>query len=650
MHPLLTRQLRKTFGSAPLPSGVDALAKAVDDAYVAFDDERQTIDRAMCLASEELMAANGKLRADLQHRLKTEDALRRSQERYALAMRGANDGIFDCDCSTHRVYLSDRWYEMLGLERPHGDDAMQTWLNRVHPEDEPGLLSAFDRMCAVNDPHVEFEHRLRHADGSWLWILMRACGVRDVNGCLRRMAGSLSDITARKRAEAEIRYAAFHDVLTGLPNRALLLDQLSIAMSRAATTTPRREFSILFMDMDRFKFVNDSLGHLVGDQLLVQLAARIRQTLAPTDTLARLGGDEFVVLLPNASTIAEAGSVAERIFLALKWPFEIDNNELFAAVSIGVAVSAPQYVDAHALLRDADTALYQAKSDSPGNCRVFDQTMRHEAVRSLQLDSELRRAIERHEFEMVYQPIVDLKSMRLTGFEALIRWQHPERGLVSPAEFIPIAEETGLMVPLGAWVINETCRQRAVWNKNFPEMRGATVAVNLSALQFAQPDLVEMVARALDGNALDPEQLTLEVTESAVMGNAEVISSTFNRLKAVGVNLSIDDFGTGYSSLACLHRFAFDHLKIDRSFVSRAGTSAEAFDIIETIVTLGHRLNLKVVAEGMETRAQLDCVIKAGCDRAQGYFVGRPLRVGAADELLRQPLFSLARADAIRAG
>ncbi|HEY0367367.1 MAG TPA: EAL domain-containing protein [Pyrinomonadaceae bacterium] len=437
-----------------------------------------------------------------------------------------------------------------------------------------------------------------------------------------------------EETKEHFRHAAFHDPLTGLPNRAMFTELL-----KAEIESPSRRndhmFAVLFLDLDRFKNINDSLGHTHGDLLLVAFAERLERTLRPVDTLARFGGDEFAILLSGTTDATDAVRVAQRIQDELTQPFVLDKNSAFATASIGIALSSSGYDRPEDILRDADTAMYRAKENGKARYEVFDHGMHARAVSRLQLESDLRQAIENKEFCVYYQPIVSLQTTRLAGFEALVRWNHPRRGLVSPADFIPVAEETGLIVPIGEWVLNEACAHVRQWQLDSPTHRVLSLSVNLSARQVAQPDLLDRIKEALATSKLSPHCLKLEITESVVMENAEAAALMFKQLRSLGVQLSIDDFGTGYSSLSYLHRFPLNYLKIDRSFVSRLTTDNDNA-IVRTISTLARNLGMEVIAEGIETDEQYQQLKMLGCEYGQGYLFSRPVANGSVQHLLAQ--------------
>jgi diguanylate cyclase (GGDEF)-like protein len=437
-----------------------------------------------------------------------------------------------------------------------------------------------------------------------------------------------------EETKEHFRHAAFHDSLTGLPNRAMFTELLKAEIESSSRRNDHM-FAVLFLDLDRFKNINDSLGHTHGDLLLVAFAERLERTLRPVDTLARFGGDEFAILLSGMTDATDAVRVAQRIQDELSQPFVLDKNSAFATASIGIAFSSSGYDRADDILRDADIAMYRAKENGKARYEVFDHGMHARAVSRLQLESDLRQAIENKEFCVYYQPIVSLPTGRLAGFEALVRWNHPRRGLVSPADFIPVAEETGLIVPIGQWVLNVACAHVRQWQIDSPSHRSLSLSVNLSARQVAQPDLLERIKEALAASKLNPHCLKLEITESVVMENAEAAALMFKQLRSLGVQLSIDDFGTGYSSLSYLHRFPLNYLKIDRSFVMRLTTDKDNA-IVRTISTLAHNLGMEVIAEGIETEEQYQQLKMLGCEYGQGFLFSRPVANAAVHHLLTQ--------------
>ena len=560
--------------------------------------------------------------------------LAESEQRHALAMQGANDGLWDWDVRDNRLFFSPRWKQMLGYSEPELGDAPGEWLGRVHPDDRAAATQALEAHLSGASHHFEHEHRIQHRDGSYRWMLARGMAVRDPQGRAIRVVGSQTDVTDRKQAEQRLQHDAMHDALTGLPNRVLFLDRLDQAIRRAKRATPAAAAAVLFLDLDRFKLVNDSLGHQVGDRLLIAVARRLESAVRPPDTVARLGGDEFTVLLDGVSDVHEAAAVAERVQQTLRTPFDIDDRELHIDASIGIALADADAAPA-TVLRDADVAMYRAKSDGKGCHAVFDGRMHEQVMRRLDMETELRKAIEERSLEVAYQPIVQAATGRIVGFEALCRW--PDGGgFVEPAEFVPIAEETGLIVPLGDWIMRTACAQLAVW-RELPAGAGLTIGVNISHRQIADPEFVSRLAEAVRDTGLDPRALRLEVKENALSREPEGVQRVLQHaLDVHGVRSHIDDFGTGASSLRLLHGFPGDAVKIHRALVIGMGHEPGAFEIVKALVGLAHNLGLEVIAEGVETAAQLDHLKLLGCEFAQGFHVSAPLRPEDATALLQQ--------------
>jgi diguanylate cyclase (GGDEF)-like protein/PAS domain S-box-containing protein len=566
-------------------------------------------------------------------RKKAEERVRESEERYALAVDGANDGVWDWDLEQDRIYYSPRWKSMLGYSEDDIGSAPSDWFDRVHADDLDHLRKDITAHLDGRTAHLENEHRIRHSDGGYRWVLSRGIAVPPEDGSPRRIAGSLTDIQVRKITEQQLLHDAMHDALTGLPNWALFMDRLGISIAQSK----RREshmFAVLFLDLDRFKNVNDSLGHTMGDKLLIAIAGPLRTLLRPGDTVARLGGDEFAVLVSAIEAPSDATRIAERIHEEVGRPFDLDGHEVFTTASIGIALGSNGYDRPEEVLRDADTAMYRAKSLGKARHAIFDQAMHERAVELLRLETDLRRAVERQEFVVHYQPIISLSHGGIEGFEALIRWQHPTRGLVPPGEFLVVAEETGLIVPIGWWVLETACKQMASWHRRFESIRPLSINVNLSSRQFLQADLIEKFREILVHSRLNPSSLRVEITESMIMDDTHAGVSRLQQLRDLGIELHLDDFGTGYSSLSQLHRLPTNTIKIDRSFVSRMSESVGHTEIVATIVALARSLDMNAAAEGLETAEQLSKLRSLDCDSGQGFFFSRPLDDRAASELI----------------
>jgi diguanylate cyclase (GGDEF)-like protein/PAS domain S-box-containing protein len=490
------------------------------------------------------------------------------------------------------------------------------------------IMVDLDGFGSVSD----FAARIRNKNGSVLECAVSASARRGADGAVIGYQAILEDRTERNRAEKQLIHGAFHDVLTGLPNRALFMDRLERVIVQSKRR-PTYRFALLFVDLDRFKLVNDTLGHMAGDELLIAVARRLERCLRAEDTVARFGGDEFAILLDSIHEVRDATRIAERINFELALPFRVGRREVASSASIGIALSATGYDKSEDVLRDADAAMYRAKAGGRARYEVFDTDMHARAVGQLQLEKDLRKAVEDQEFEVFYQPIVSLESGNITGVEALLRWRHPSRGLLLPDEFISVAEQTGLIVPIGWFVMREACHQMRVWQEDpTPPSSALTLGINLSARQFHQPDLAPRIDEILRETGLDPARLRLELTEHVVMGDPDLAAAMLGDLQLRGVRITLDDFGTGHSSLQHLHRLPISTLKIDRSFIS--GLADTNRGVVQTIVALGESLSLEAVAEGVETLEQLETLRTLGARFAQGFLFAEPLDARAATEVL----------------
>jgi diguanylate cyclase (GGDEF)-like protein/PAS domain S-box-containing protein len=559
------------------------------------------------------------------------EAAKKSEQRYALAAAGSNDGLWDWDIPHDTLYCSDRWKLMIGLSPETRVISLDHWLDYAHEEDRQALFAALDEHLEGRTSHFEHEYRIRHASGDFRWVLCRGIAVRDGSDRPVRMAGSQTDVTESRNAQETLSRAARHDSLTGLPNRMMFSELLQRAMGRASRS-PECGYAVLFIDLDGFKLVNDSLGHLAGDQFLNALAQRLHSQLRPGDVLARLGGDEFAVLINDVVASTEVCGIADRLQCAVAVPFSIHGRELYASASIGIVMGDSEYSKVEDVLRDADIAMYRAKAAGRGGYQLFDPVMHASTLKRLTLETELRRGIERKELAVYFQPIVHLKSAEVTGLEALVRWLRADGQVVEPADFITVAEETGLIVPLTYQVLRDACMHVAEWQRVFN--RDLSVSVNISSRLFARLDFVDEVERAMSASGVRPGTLRLEITESVLINHSEVVDNTFDRLRRAGVAVYLDDFGTGYSSLSYLHRYPIDALKLDKSFVSRMGTPREDSAIGNAIVTLARELGMGLIAEGVETAAHAEQLLALNCPHGQGYLFAEPMTTAEVTEYL----------------
>ena len=573
-----------------------------------------------------------KKEADTERRLKSaEKALRDSEVRLAKAQQIARMGSWEWNPLTGKFSCSEGISNLLGIS-PLRMQALtlERLCQFVHPADYPYVRATLEAFLEVGKP-FDIECRILCEDGSEL--VVNGQGEIDLqeDGSVLLLSGTLLDITERKRAECEIEQLAYYDTLTGLPNRTLCQDRLRQAIAQAHRE--RRLVGVLFLDLDRFKSINDTMGHLYGDRVLKMVAERLCKIVRECDTVARLGGDEFVVILTAVNQAQEINLMASRILAELAVPLQVDGHETFTTASIGVAVYPMDGEDVHALLKNADIAMYKAKELDKNNHQFFSTEMNVQIVERLMLEASLRKALARSEFSLVYQPQIDINTGSIIAMEALIRWQHPEMGMIPPDTFISVAEETGLILPIGEWVLRTACARNKAWQRaGFVKLR---VAVNLSARQFKQKNLVGMVQSVLAETGLEPAYLELELTESTIMTNPLDAAQTLSQLKEMGICLTIDDFGTGYSSLSYLKHFSMDRLKIDQSFVHDISNNPDDAAIAEAIIAMGHSLNLRVIAEGVESKGQLEFLRERCCDEIQGYLLGRPLSEEAFTEVLK---------------
>ncbi|KAF0233886.1 MAG: response regulator [Desulfovibrionaceae bacterium] len=556
-----------------------------------------------------------------------------AEAKYRSIFENAIEGIFQVDHQGRLVSANPAMARILGYE------TMQELMGE--PRDfctrlceATGMKEKLFRVLKDHGSVQALEIQTFRQDGQPMWGSVNAHLVTGKTGENVHFEGTLEDISDHKRFEEQLLHQSLHDALTGLPNRALFTDRLSQAISRCSRQNSF--FALLYLDVDRFKVINDSLGHALGDQFLIQLAERLRVCTREADTLARLGGDEFAVISEQVRSLSAATMVAERILEEMRAPFVIEGREIYSTVSIGIICCTGYCGSAEEVLRDADLTMYRAKSNGKARYEVFDNALHEQTIKLLTMETELRRAMARGEFELHYQPIVDVDTGRVMCLEALIRWKHPERGYTPPLDFIPLAEENGLIVPLGWWVLEESCRQLALFQARFPRAKPLTMSVNISAKQFSQADLSQKLKELLQSSKIVPGSLELEITESVIMDRGEAAIGRLEELKSLGLRLFVDDFGTGYSSLSYLHRFPIDMLKIDRSFIREIDATGGHTEIVRAIVGLGRNLGLGLIAEGVETEAQLAVIRTLGCQLAQGFLFSRPLPAAEIEEYLAQ--------------
>ena len=567
---------------------------------------------------------------DVSERKQTEEALQRSEERYALAARAANDGLWDWDLKEDTIFFSTRWKAALGYSEQEIVPRPAEWLDRIHVEDRPRFDEALDDHLQGRTPHFKAEYRMRHRDGVYHWMLGRGVAVRDEMDRAVRIAGSQADITPRKRAELKLVHEALHDSLTGLYNRTHFLRELDRLIKEKNESD--RDFALMFLDLDYFKSVNDSLGHQAGDQFLVAAAERIKDVLRPADTLARLGGDEFAIAVQDVNKTADATRIADRIQEALAQAVIVAGTEVFVTASIGITLATQQGKTADHLVREADTAMYRAKAAGKGRCKVFDERMQAHTVQRISCERMLRQALHRDELVLHYQPIVSLDTGRISACEALLRWRHPDRGLLLPAEFIGVAEESGLINPIGEWVLEQACRQIADWRRD--GLLDLRLAVNVSLRQCAFGNLRSVVSQAVSTSGIAPSQLQLELKEGALLESPEEVLKPLVELYAQGVRFSLDNFGTGEASLAYVSRLPISTLKIGEPSVREIEADPQNIALMSGLIALGKSLGLHVIGTGVETTEQLDFFRSRGCHEVQGHLLSPAVETAAFARLL----------------
>jgi len=608
----------------PLKTPMGVIGVLVVQDYEHSDTYSQRDVELLTSVADQIALAIERKRAD--------DALRHSQERFELVARATSDAVWDWDFSTNNIWWNEGYQKLFGYTPEEIVNGLDSWETNIHPDDSERVMQDIHRHIDSGKTNWQSEYRFRRADGSFAFVIDRGYVVYDAARTPIRMLGSMMDVTERKSLEEQLTHQALHDPLTKIANRALFKDRVDHALTKLERNNS--SLAVLFLDLDNFKSINDSLGHATGDKLLVAVAERLQDCLRTADTAARLGGDEFALLVEAMLRPDESTMIAERVLNVFKQPFIIDGKEIYVGTSIGIASGTNNQLNSEELLRNADLAMYLAKSQGKGKFVVFEPRMHTALMERIELEEELRRGIDEEEFVIHYQPILDLGSKELLGVEALVRWMHPRSGMLAPGRFIPLAEETGLIVPLGEWILGEACRQVQMWREDFNNCKGVSITVNISIRQFQQVELVEMVRKALKNSGLPPQSLILEITESFMMQDTESTIAKLHELKKLGVRIAIDDFGTGYSSLSYLQRFPIDILKIDKSFIDKLGQGSEANAVARAIIMMGDSLNLKTIAEGIEHSEQIDELQLLGCEAGQGFHFAKPLSVGDMDEFL----------------
>ncbi len=616
----LLRLLRQSYSLTELPVIMATARSESHDVVEALDlGANDYITKPV-----DVPVAVARLRTHL-HLSRMDRQLRDSEERYALAVRGANEGLWDWDLRTGKVYYSPRFKLILGVEEEAVGSSPREWLDRIHIEDRERVMGDIQDHLRGNLPHLETQHRVVHEDGTYRWVLARGLAVRDEDGQAYRMAGSLSDITTSQ----------MFDNATGLPGRQLLQDTLERSLARINRKV-EQQFAVLVVSLDQFELLQATLGQSESNRLLAHVGRRLQLASRASDTVARLEGPRFGLMLDDIRHISDAIRVANRIALSLRDPIRVADQPCRITASIGIAVSTSGYERPEHLLRDANTAMTQARSQGGDRAEMFDRLMHQQAEDRLRMESELRQAVDGQEFLAFYQPIVSGVDEALECFEALIRWRHSQRGLVSPIQFLPICEQTGLIVPAGAWVLRTAAEQAHRWHETHPDLANLTLSVNLSARQLAEPDLVAELGRLLKETRLDPGRLRIDITENLLVQKLESTLETLRALRGMGVRLGLEDFGTGYSSLSHLHRLPIQYLKVARSFVQRMDIDEEAFEMVRLVVTMARHLGLKTIATGVETRDQAALLRTLAVDSMQGYLFSHPLEHERATALLEE--------------
>ncbi|MDJ0724988.1 MAG: EAL domain-containing protein [Prochloraceae cyanobacterium] len=575
---------------------------------------------------------------DITERHRSQQALQQSEERYSLAAEAVNDGIWDYQVKNEEIYLSPRWKTMLGYQDSEIENNIDNWFKLIHPEDQGKFQEQF--YAYIKGVNLEFEisYRIKHKDGDYLRVLCRGTAVRDERGKVSRVVGAQTDITDRKRNEERLLFEAFHDRLTGLLNRNYLFDRLAQLIEKSQEK--ESFFALMLLDIDRFKAIENSLGHFGADRILIEMGQRLSQSLDSVHKIARLEGDGFGIILEDLQYSSEVTEIAEKILKQVATPFEIEQRQIFITVSIGIALNNRYYNRVDETIADANAALLQVKKSGKANYAIFEPSMRIESLNFIETENELREAIKRKEFGVVYQPILEIDSEKIVGFEALLRWNHPKRGSISPSQFIEIANETRLILQINWEVLRQVCTQMTKWQTKYPRSK-VFASVNISELQFAQVDFHNYLAKIVRETGVQPNRLQLEITETAIIEDIDRATFVLQQLKDFGVKISMDDFGTGYSALSHLHNLPINNLKIDRSFFKNIEIDRQRFEVMKSIINLGLALEISPVAEGVETTDELNKLRELNCQYAQGYLFYRPMDLEKTEALIAEQYLHL---------
>lgn len=609
------------------------LEERVYDKTLQLREAKDELEQKVEERTEELTRTNVQLKIEVAERRVIGEALRKAESKYRTIFENAVEGIYQMTPSGRYISANPSLARLFGYATP--EELMSSVYDcRTQLYLDAGERGSFMETLLRKGEVKDFESRVRRRDGKIIWISESARRVNDDEGVPIYFEGSVEDVTLRKKAEAQLKRQAFHDPLTKLPNRALFHDHLHMAMKRGKRNKGR--FAVLYLDLDRFKVINDSLGHDMGDELLRAVADVLKSCARSVDTVARFGGDEFAILLEDVEAPRDVTRVAKRILAGIRKPFNFRGHEVFTSASIGIVLHTQEYDRPEQLLRDADTAMYRAKEQGKSRFKVFNRKMHDHVLLLMEMENDLRRALDHNELTVAYQPIVHLPTRRITGFEALVRWQHPERGLVSPGDFVPLAEDTGLIYPVDYQVIGQACNQVREWQSRFgdEDTPPLTLNVNISGKHFGRTQLLRQMEELIESSGMEPSSLNIELTESALVDYPVMAEELLTQLKRCGVNICIDDFGTGYSSLSYLQKFPIDVVKVDRTFVSQVQEDRDSRAIVSTIFSLGASMDLKVVAEGVETQGQLDFLEQAGCHYVQGYLFYQPMFAEEVEAML----------------